>query len=86
MEKQKTIAKEVHLKGIGLHTAHKVNVTLKPADIDSGIVFVRTDFHARPAIRANVDSLLPAERSPRRTSVGVDSAEVQTVEHMLAAL
>jgi UDP-3-O-[3-hydroxymyristoyl] N-acetylglucosamine deacetylase/3-hydroxyacyl-[acyl-carrier-protein] dehydratase len=86
MEKQKTIAKEVHLKGIGLHTAHKVNVTLKPADIDSGIVFVRTDFPARPAIRANVDSLLPAERSPRRTSVGVDSAEVQTVEHMLAAL
>jgi UDP-3-O-[3-hydroxymyristoyl] N-acetylglucosamine deacetylase/3-hydroxyacyl-[acyl-carrier-protein] dehydratase len=86
MEKQKTIAKEIHLKGIGLHTAHKVNIALKPADVDTGIVFVRTDLPERPQIKGTVDFLLPAERSPRRTSVGLESVEVQTVEHVLAAL
>jgi UDP-3-O-[3-hydroxymyristoyl] N-acetylglucosamine deacetylase/3-hydroxyacyl-[acyl-carrier-protein] dehydratase len=86
MEKQKTVAGEVHLKGTGLHTAHRVNVTLKPAQIDTGIVFIRTDLPERPAINATVDFLLPAERSPRRTSVGIDTVEVQTIEHILAAL
>jgi len=86
MEKQKTVAAEVHLKGTGLHTAHRVNVTLKPAQIDTGIVFIRTDLPERPAINATVDFLLPPERSPRRTSVGVDTVEVQTIEHILAAL
>ncbi|MDP2941815.1 MAG: UDP-3-O-acyl-N-acetylglucosamine deacetylase, partial [Candidatus Omnitrophota bacterium] len=37
MEKQKTIAKELSLSGIGLHTASKVNINFKPAPADSGI-------------------------------------------------
>ena len=86
MEKQKTIASEIHLKGTGLHTAHKVNIILKPADIDTGITFIRTDVEEKPQIKANVDFLLPPERSPRRTSVGLDSVEIQTVEHLLAVL
>ena len=37
MDKQRTIEKEASLKGIGLHTAKKVSVTFKPAEIDTGI-------------------------------------------------
>jgi len=86
MDKQKTIAKELSLKGIGLHTANKVNITFKPAEIDSGINFIRTDLPNRPVIKATVDYLLPPSRSPRRTSIGKDSIEIHTIEHLMAAL
>jgi UDP-3-O-[3-hydroxymyristoyl] N-acetylglucosamine deacetylase/3-hydroxyacyl-[acyl-carrier-protein] dehydratase len=86
MEKQRTIARELSLKGIGLHTANKVNITFKPAEIDSGIKFIRTDLPRKPVIAVSVDNLLPVARSPRRTSLGNDTAEVQTIEHLMAAL
>jgi len=86
MEKQKTIAKELSLKGIGLHTANKVNITFKPADVNSGINFIRVDLPDKPVIKASVSSLLTSGRSPRRTSIGQDGAEVQTIEHLMAAL
>jgi UDP-3-O-[3-hydroxymyristoyl] N-acetylglucosamine deacetylase/3-hydroxyacyl-[acyl-carrier-protein] dehydratase len=84
MDKQRTVAKEISLKGIGLHTANKVNVTFKPADIDTGIIFVRADLPGRPTVKASVDNLLSAAQFPRRTSVGKDNVEVQTVEHLMA--
>ncbi|MCK9603109.1 MAG: UDP-3-O-acyl-N-acetylglucosamine deacetylase, partial [Candidatus Omnitrophica bacterium] len=86
MEKQRTIQKELSLSGTGLHTANKVKITFKPADVDTGINFIRTDLPGRPVIRATVGSLLSPSRSPRRSSIGRDSAEIQTVEHLLAVL
>lgn len=86
MDKQKTIAKEASLKGVGLHTAKNVNVTFKPADIDAGINFIRTDLPDRPVIKASIGSLLSQSRSPRRTSIGRDSIEIHTIEHLMAAL
>lgn len=86
MEKQKTIARQISLKGMGLHTAHKVTLTFKPAQVDTGINFVRIDLPQKPAIKATVDSLLPASASPRRTSIGNNGAEIQTIEHLMAAL
>lgn len=86
MEKQKTILKEASLEGIGLHTANKVKITFKPAEVDSGISFIRTDLSWRPVIKVSSLCLLPQSRSPRRTSLGVDSVEVQTIEHLMAAL
>jgi len=86
MDKQITIEKEVRLSGIGLHTANKVNVTFKPANIDCGINFIRTDLPGRPVIKASVDYLLSQSRSPRRTSVGRDTIEIHTIEHLMAAL
>jgi UDP-3-O-[3-hydroxymyristoyl] N-acetylglucosamine deacetylase/3-hydroxyacyl-[acyl-carrier-protein] dehydratase len=86
MDNQRTVAREVGLKGVGLHTANKVNVTFKPAEVDSGIYFVRVDLPGRPVIKAAVEFLLDASRSPRRTSVGSGSVEVQTIEHLMAAL
>lgn len=86
MDKQRTIEGEVSLNGVGIHTANKVNVTFKPADVDSGINFVRADLPAKPAIKALVDYLIPQSRSPRRTSIGKDTVEVYTIEHLMAAL
>jgi UDP-3-O-[3-hydroxymyristoyl] N-acetylglucosamine deacetylase/3-hydroxyacyl-[acyl-carrier-protein] dehydratase len=86
VDKQKTIAREVAISGIGLHTAHEVRLVFKPAGADQGIVFVRVDLPGRPEIRAAVESLLPAEKFPRRTSLGCGGAEVHTVEHLMAVL
>ncbi|MBU1906293.1 MAG: bifunctional UDP-3-O-[3-hydroxymyristoyl] N-acetylglucosamine deacetylase/3-hydroxyacyl-ACP dehydratase [Candidatus Omnitrophica bacterium] len=85
-EKQKTIQKEVSLNGIGLHTANKVNIKFKPADVNCGINFIRTDLPDQPKIKASIDNLLAPSRSPRRTSVGHGNIEVQTIEHLMAAL
>jgi UDP-3-O-[3-hydroxymyristoyl] N-acetylglucosamine deacetylase/3-hydroxyacyl-[acyl-carrier-protein] dehydratase len=86
MDKQKTIDKEVSIEGVGLHTANKVELTFKPAEIDSGINFIRTDLAHKPIVKASVENLLPTERSPRRTSIGYDTVEIQTIEHLMAAL
>jgi len=86
MGKQRTIAKEISLKGVGLHTAKKVNITFKPADIDTGINFIRTDLPNKPVIKASIDYVLSQFRSPRRTSLGRDSIEIHTIEHLMAAL
>ncbi len=86
MDKQRTIAKELGLRGVGLHTANKVELTFKPAEIDSGITFIRTDMAGKPKVKVSVENLLPTERSPRRTSIGHDEVEIQTIEHLMAAL
>jgi len=85
MEKQRTINKEVYLKGVGIHTGNKVNLTLKPAEADSGVTFIRTDIAGSPRIKANVEYLL-IQKSSRRSSIGNNQAEVQTIEHLMASL
>jgi UDP-3-O-[3-hydroxymyristoyl] N-acetylglucosamine deacetylase/3-hydroxyacyl-[acyl-carrier-protein] dehydratase len=86
MDQQRTIEKEVSLSGVGLHTAKEVKITFKPAGPDSGINFIRTDITPRISIKASVDFLIPQSRSPRRTSIGKDGAEIHTIEHLMAAI
>lgn len=86
MEYQKTIAKEVSLEGIGLHSGQKVNLKFKPAREGSGIEFVRVDLPSKPRICADITHILESSKSLRRTSIGDGSAEVQTIEHIMAAL
>ncbi|MCX5714700.1 MAG: UDP-3-O-acyl-N-acetylglucosamine deacetylase [Candidatus Omnitrophica bacterium] len=86
MDKQKTIASEISLSGIGLHTAGQVNLKFKPSGPGTGITFVRTDLEGLSGVKVVVESLIPQGRSPRRTSLGNGVAEVQTIEHLMAAL
>ncbi|MBM3250249.1 MAG: bifunctional UDP-3-O-[3-hydroxymyristoyl] N-acetylglucosamine deacetylase/3-hydroxyacyl-ACP dehydratase [Candidatus Omnitrophica bacterium] len=86
MDKQKTINKEFSIEGIGLHTGKKARLTFRPAESGSGISFIRVDLPGKPAIKANIDSVLTFSRSPRRTCVGSGAADVQTIEHLMAAL
>lgn len=83
---QKTIKNPVKISGVGLHTGNKVNLVFKPAPVNSGINFIRVDLDNAPAIKANCQYLLESNRSIRRTSLGKDQAEVQTVEHLMAVL
>jgi UDP-3-O-[3-hydroxymyristoyl] N-acetylglucosamine deacetylase/3-hydroxyacyl-[acyl-carrier-protein] dehydratase len=86
MEKQRTIQKEVRFEGIGLHTGNKAKVVFKSAPVDTGIVFIRTDSREKTEIRVGMENLLSVAKGYRRTSVGVDDFEVQTIEHLMAGL
>ncbi|MDD5130567.1 MAG: bifunctional UDP-3-O-[3-hydroxymyristoyl] N-acetylglucosamine deacetylase/3-hydroxyacyl-ACP dehydratase [Candidatus Omnitrophica bacterium] len=85
MEKQKTIVNQFSLSGAGIHTGNKVNVTFKPAPVSSGVTFIRTDIAGAPRIQANVQSFL-ASKFSRRSSIGNNQAEIQTIEHLMSAL
>jgi len=80
--RQRTIAKEVTLKGTGLHSGAQVELTIAPSE-SGGIVFVRTDLEGRPAIKA--DALNVSDTS-RGTTIGSDGVSVSTIEHVMAAL
>lgn len=81
-EKQKTLAKEVTLKGKGLHSGVDVNITFKPAPANHGYKFCRTDLPGRPMIDAIADHVTDTSRG---TTLVQGEASVATIEHVLAA-
>ncbi len=82
MHLQRTLRKEIHCASIGLHTGRKVNMTMKPAPVDTGIVFVRTDLPESKPIVADFKSVCDTTLA---TSIGSDGVTVSTVEHILSA-
>lgn len=86
MEKQKTIKEQVELEGIGLHTAGRAKIKFKPAPVNYGINFVRVDLGTESRIRAELANVLKESFTLRRTSLGNGQSEVQTVEHVMAAV
>lgn len=83
MEKQTTIAKEVSLSGIGLHTGKKVTLTYKPAAANHGYVFKRIDLEGQPEIKALAENVIDTSRG---TTIGTKDYHVSTIEHALSAL
>jgi len=83
---QKTIQNEVALEGIGLHSGEKVRVRFKGAPPGHGIQFARVDLPGHPRIKADASNVVDVEKCPRRTSLSNGTVEVQTVEHLMAAL
>ncbi len=82
-EKQRTIQKEVSLKGRGLHTGQEVNITFKPAKENTGYIFKRVDLDGGPEIKALVDNVVETSRS---TVLQQNGISVGTVEHLLSAV
>jgi UDP-3-O-[3-hydroxymyristoyl] N-acetylglucosamine deacetylase / 3-hydroxyacyl-[acyl-carrier-protein] dehydratase len=78
-----SIGGQVSLHGIGLHLGQQCTLTFRPAPAGSGITFRRTDLPDTPIVQARADFAVLSER---RTQLGVDGAEVHTVEHVLAAV
>ena len=78
---QRTLRKTTICSGIGLHSGQPVTVTLRPAPVDSGIVFLRKDLgnSAIKAIAANTAATSYA------TTIRQNGASARTVEHLLAA-
>jgi len=81
--KQRTLAREVSIKGSALHTGDIVTLTLKPAPAGHGIVFKRTDLHGQPELRPRVDQVTDLVRA---TTIQVGHVKIHTVEHILSAL
>ncbi|MEX1032678.1 MAG: UDP-3-O-acyl-N-acetylglucosamine deacetylase, partial [Cellvibrionaceae bacterium] len=57
MIKQRTLKNEIRATGVGLHTGQKVLLTLKPASIDTGIVFRRVDLKPAVEIQAKAENV-----------------------------
>jgi len=81
--KQRTIAKEVSMSGIGIHTGHECKMTFKPAPENYGVRFIRTDLGGNPEIPAVVDYVVDISRG---TTLGIGEAKVHTVEHVMASV
>ena len=79
---QSTIESTIRIAGTGLHTGRQITMTVKPAGLDNGIVFVRTDVPGNPSVPATVEHVVNVERC---TVLGLDNVQIATVEHFLAA-
>lgn len=82
MYHQRTIEESVDCVGIGLHTGKKVTLRIRPASIDTGIVFIRTDLAEKPAIKATVENVVDTSYA---TTIGIGNVRVSTIEHLMAS-
>lgn len=83
MAKQHTIAKEITLQGVGLHTGENVTMKFVPAPINHGYAFKRVDLEGEPIIEADANYVINTQRGTNLEKRGV---KIQTSEHVLAAL
>ena len=81
--KQRTVAKDVSLAGVGVHSGEAATLTFRPAEPHSGIRFRRADLDGAPEIPATVDHVVATDLG---TTLGLDGTRVLTVEHVMAAL
>ncbi|OEU46255.1 MAG: UDP-3-O-[3-hydroxymyristoyl] N-acetylglucosamine deacetylase [Desulfobacterales bacterium C00003060] len=80
---QQTLARPVQCVGVGLHSGKEVNLTIKPAPVNHGIKFVRSDLPHRPVISAHFRNVVDTSLA---TTLGTDGVIVSTIEHLMAAL
>ena len=83
MQRQRTLKSSIEKIGVGLHSGVKVRLRLKPAEVDSGIIFVRTDLNGKPKIHATADNVTSTLRA---TTIEEDGVKVFTIEHLMSAL
>ena len=80
---QKTINETIELQGVGLHNGVKVNLVVKPADPNTGIIFKRVDLDDNNIIKAKYDNVIePVLCTKLKNSKGIS---VSTIEHLMAA-
>ena len=83
MVRQRTLKNVIRATGVGLHTGEKVYMTLRPAAVDTGIVFRRVDLDEPVDIRATAENVGDTALSTTLIEHGV---RVSTVEHLLSAI
>ncbi len=83
---QKTIGTAVSVEGVGLHTGETSRLTLRPAGLNTGLVFhVRTTAGVTE-IPASIENVPRGEDAVRNTTLARGDVRIHTVEHVLAAL
>ncbi len=81
---QKTIKKNISFTGIALHSGANVNVNIKPAKPDFGIVFKRIDLKLNNIVYPNLNNVT---NTSLNTTIENDfGARVSTIEHLMGAL
>lgn len=80
---QSTLASEAEIEGVGLHSGNVVHMVFKPAAVNTGVRFVRTDLEDTPEIPADV---MLVSNTDRGTTLEKDGVRILTVEHLLAAI
>lgn len=80
---QYTLKKSVSCCGIGLHSGRTVNLTIKPAPVDNGIRFFRSDLLPGRHVKAHMDKVVATQLA---TTIGEDDYTIATTEHLMAAL
>ena len=83
MKPQRTIAEEAKLAGKGMFGGADTKVRFAPADVDTGVVFIRTDVEPPVRIEANIKNI--TERM-RRSALRKGDVAVETTEHCMAAV
>ncbi len=82
MIKQRSLRNVIRATGIGLHTGEKVFLTLRPAPIDTGIIFRRVDLSEPVEIKADPNNVGDTRLA---TTLVKGDARISTVEHLLSA-
>lgn len=80
---QYTLRKSVSCRGVGLHSGRTVNLSLKPAPINNGIRFFRTDMPTNIHVQAHMDKVVDTRLA---TTIGNEYFQISTTEHLMAAL
>ena len=83
MLKQRTFKNVIRATGVGLHTGQKVFLTLRPAPVNTGIVFIRTDLDGHPHVPAKAHLVGETTLS---TTLVKDGVRVSTIEHLMSAM
>ena len=83
MLRQRTFKSLISASGVGLHTGRKVRITLRPAPLDTGIVFRRTDLDSPVDIPARAELVGEARLA---STLVCGEVKVHTVEHLMSAL
>ncbi|GEN22564.1 UDP-3-O-acyl-N-acetylglucosamine deacetylase [Halomonas cupida] len=82
MIRQRTLKNVIRATGVGLHSGKKVYLTLRPAPVDTGIVFVRTDLDPEVQIPAQATNVTDTTLC---TALSRNGEKVATVEHLMSA-
>jgi len=83
MLQQRTIKTLTRAVGMGLHSGQRVEMTLRPAQPDTGIVFRRVDLPEPVDIPITAQAVVDTRMA---STIGVGSAKVHTIEHLMSAL
>ena len=83
MLRQRTLKESIRTTGVGLHTGARVELTLRPAPVDAGIVFHRVDLPAPVTIAAQATNVGDTRLS---STLARDGTSISTVEHLMSAL
>lgn len=84
MIKQRTLKNKVRATGVGVHLGLRVEMVVRPAAPDTGIVFCRTDMPGAPSVRAHALNVNDTRMSTRIVNEA-SGAKVATVEHLMSA-